>query len=144
MRLSDLHLRTKESAPKTWLDDFEFHVTKLQEQENKFNEEEARIREESTERGRAQVPNMVLKSMHKDLVKLNYDPYDIKSILHPIDFLVFNGMNKDEMKDIVLLAKQTLNPYLQEIHKKIAAVIENKSYDWKVMRVTHEGEVKIE
>jgi hypothetical protein len=44
----------------------------------------------------------------------------------------------------VLLAKQTLNPYLQEIHKKIAAVIENKSYDWKVMRVTHEGEVKIE
>lgn len=144
MRLSDLHLRTRDTAPKTWLDDYELHISKLQEEETKFNAEEVRIREEAIERGRAQVPKLVEKSMHKNLLKLRYDPYDIKSVLHPIDFVVFDGMSKDKMQDIILLSRDTVNQYLKDMHKRIEKAIVTKSYDWKVIRVTHEGEVKIE
>src|SRR5574338_533268 len=73
-RLSDLQLRSKEKAPRTWLDDYDITSQKLQEQENEFEEKESGIREKAAERGRAQVPEMVRKSMDNQFAKLSYDP----------------------------------------------------------------------
>lgn len=143
-RLSDLRLHAKEKIVKTWLDDFESDVKQLQQLEEKFDEEEKEIREKAAERGRAQVPKIVRKSMVKEFAKLKYDPYDIKAILHPIEFVVFDGMNNDSMNNVVLLAKRSSNPYLQDLQKKIANVVEKKQYDWKVIRVSTDGAVDIE
>ncbi len=142
-RLSDLRLKSKEQVVKTWLDDFELNIQQIQQQEIKFQGEEREIREKAAERGRAQVPKIVRKSMIKEFAKLKYDPYDIKAILHPIEFIVFDGMNKDEMNNVVLLAKQSSNPYLQAMQKKISTTIEEKKYDWKVLRVGLDGEIEI-
>lgn len=142
-RLSDLRLQTKEKITKTWLDEFEFNVKQLQQLEEKFEEEEKEIREKAAERGRAQVPEIVRKSMTEEFSKLKYDPYDIKAILHPVEFIVFDGMNTESMKNVVLLAKQSTNPHLQDLQKKIATVIENKQYDWKVIRVSTDGTIDI-
>jgi predicted Holliday junction resolvase-like endonuclease len=143
-RLSDLHLRSKDKAPKTWLDDFESNVQKISEQESEFEEKEGEIREKAAERGRAQVPEMVRKSMDGQFAKLRYDPYDIKAILHPVEFVIFNGMNSGNLKDIVLLSRSSTNQYLQNLQKTAARVIEEKLYDWKVARVSSEGDVEFE
>ena len=81
--------------------------------------------------------------MTKEFAKLKYDPYDIKAILHPIEFIVFDGMNKEEMNNVVLLAKKSSNPYLQEIQKRISRTVEDKKYDWKVLRAGLDGEIEI-
>lgn len=143
-RVSDLRLRTREKIVKTWLDDFESNVKQLQQQEEKFEEEEKEIREKAAERGRAQVPKIVKKSMVKEFAKLKYDPYDIKAILHPIEFVVFDGMNNESMNNVVLLAKRSTNPHLQDLQKKIANVVDKKQYDWKVIRVSTDGTIDIE
>ena len=142
-RLSDLRLKSKEKIVKTWLDDFELSIQQLQQQEKKFQGEEKEIREKAAERGRAQVPKIVRKSMTKEFAKLKYDPYDIKAILHPIEFIVFDGMNKEEMNSVVLLAKRSSNPHLQEMQKKISSTIKGKKYDWKVLRVGLDGNIEI-
>lgn len=142
-RLSDLRLKSKEKIIKTWLDDFESNIQQIQQQEAKFRGEEREIREKATERGRAQVPKIVRKSMIKEFSRLKYDPYDIKAILHPIEFIVFDGMNKEEMNNVVLLAKQSTNPYLQAMQKRISSTIEEKKYDWKVLRAGLDGEIEI-
>jgi predicted Holliday junction resolvase-like endonuclease len=142
-RLSDLRLKSKEKIVKTWLDDFESNIQQLQRQEEKFQGEEKEIREKAAERGRAQVPKIVRKSMIKEFAKLKYDPYDIKAILHPIEFIVFDGMNKGEMNNVVLLAKQSSNPHLQAIQRKISSTIDEKKYDWKVLRAGVNGEIEI-
>lgn len=142
-RLSDLRLHSQEKITKTWLDDFESNIKQLQQQEEKFKEEEKEIREKAAERGRAQVPKIVRKSMVKEFAKLKYDPYDIKAILHPVEFVVFDGMNSESMKNVVLLAKQSTNPHLQDLQKKIASTVEDKKYDWKVIRVSTDGDIEI-
>ena len=144
MRLSDLHLKAKTPAPKTWLDRYESRIDTIEKREDLFDQQKSKIREKATERGRAKVPILVKKSMSKQFTKLNYDPYDIKAILHPIDFVVFNGMNKDAMKDVVLLSRKTSNSYLDALHKGIEKAVNEKSYDWKVVRVSAEGDVKYE
>ena len=143
-RLSDLHLRSKDKAPKTWLDDYEFNVQKINEQQSEFEEKEGEIREKAAERGRAQVPEIVRKSMDTQFAKLSYDPYDIKPLLHPVEFVIFNGMNSGNLNDIVLLSRLSTNQYLQNLQKSVAKVIEEKLYDWKVARVSLDGNVEFE
>lgn len=144
VRLSDLQLRAKGKAPRTWLDDYQVDVEKADEIESKFEEEKEKIKEEARERGRAQVPELVRQSLDDKFAKLHYNPYDIKALLHPIDFVVFDGMTDEEMKNVVLLAKSTTNQYLQTIHNNIARTVEDKNYDWKVVRVSQDGQVEIE
>ena len=144
LRFSDLHLRSKDKAPKTWLDDYEFTVQKVREQESEFAEKEGEIREKAAERGRAQVPEIVRKSMDTQFTKLSYDPYDIKPLLHPVEFVVFDGMNKGSLNSIVLLSRLSMNPNLQNLQKAVARAVEDKLYDWKVARVSLDGDVEFE
>lgn len=144
MRLSDLHLRSEGEAEKTWLDKYDSKIDTFEIKEKEFDEEEEEIREKARSRGRAKVPALIRKSMDEKFAKLNYDPYDIKALLHPIDFVVFDGMNKDEMKNVVLMSKRTTNPNLLQLHQGIAHAVGDKAYDWKVVRVSEDGQVEYE
>lgn len=141
MRVSDLKIISKEKTTKTWLDILEEKEKKIDRKEEKFAEEENRIREESRKRGREQVPKMINRSLNKNFSKLKYDPYDVKAILHPIDFVAFQGMNNGQVENVTLLSNKTANPYLQNLHRAIAEAIKTKSYDWKVLHVAEDGEV---
>ena len=144
MRLSDLHLRAKTPSPKTWLDERDVKILELQKLEDTFAEKEDEIRKKSVERGRAQVPKIIKKSMNKQFAKLNYDPYDIKPILHPVDFIVYNGMNADNLKDVTFLARITDNDYLKKLHSSIKKAVDAKNYEWSVARVAYDGGISFE
>ena len=144
MRLSDLHLRSEGEAEKTWLDKYDSKIDTFEIKEKEFDEEEEEIREKARSRGRAKVPALIRKSMDEKFAKLNYDPYDIKALLHPIDFVVFDGMNKDKMKNVVLMSKGTTNLNLLKLHQGIARAVGDKAYDWKVVRVSEDGQVEYE
>lgn len=142
MRVSDLKLHSKEKTEKTWLDEFNAKEKKIDSQEEKFEEEESDMRKQAVERGRNQVQKIINQSINKNFAKLKYDPYDVKAILHPIDFVAFNGMNKGQVENVTLLSNKIANPHMQSLHSAIAEAIKTKSYDWKVMRVSQNGEVE--
>ena len=143
-RLSDLRLSSKEKVPKTWLDDYDAAKQKIEDRKADFDEKEGLIRKEAIERGRAQVPKIVKKSMINQFTKLNYDPYDIKPILYPVEFVIFNGMNKGDLKNISLLSRKSKSPIIQNLQENVAEVIDKKKYDWKLLRVSIEGDIAYE
>jgi len=145
MRFSDIGLQYGGKTPKTWLDEYELKISSLDKKERKFDEKESEMRDKATEKGRRQVPIIVKQSFDKDLAKLPFDPYDIKALWHPIDFVVFDGLNeKNQVSDIVFLAKRTKNIELTEIRKTIKKTIDKEQYDWKIARVSTDGKVKVE
>lgn len=141
MRVSDLKLISKEKTEKTWLDTLDTKTKQIDSKEDKFAEEENNIREESRKRGREQVPKLINKSLNKNFLKLKYDPYDVKAILHPVDFVAFKGMNEGQVENVTLLSNKNASPHMQSIHRAIAEAIKTKSYDWKVLHVAEDGEV---
>ena len=143
-KLSDLQLRSVGKAPKTWLDDYDLKLRKTEDQEEKFDKEEEGIREKARARGRAQVPKLVKRTMGSNFAKLAYNPYDIKALLHPVDLVVFDGMTEKEMRDVVFLSRANPSRYLQTLRDGIVTSIKNRNYDWKVVRVTQDGQVEIE
>ncbi len=145
MRLSDLHLQYTGKAPRTWLDKYESEVLSFQEKEALFREKERQIREKSVERGRKQVPPLIRKCLCPEFKALKYDPYDIKPLMHPVDFVVFDGLNEGVgVKNVTFLSRKTSNPDLNMILGSLKKTIQKNGYDWKVARISMEGKVDIE
>lgn len=144
MRLSDLHLRSRGKAPRTWLDSYEDKAERLGDEESKFAKEKKIVQEQARHKGQLTAKKLVKKTMSRDLAKLRFDPYDIKPILHPVDFVIFNGMHEDAVRDILLMSKRTVNPHLARLHRDVESAIKSKSYDWKTVRVSPEGNISSE
>lgn len=144
MRLSDLHLKCLKRAPKTWLDTYEHKLLTLEEKERFFEEKEKEMREKSIERGRKKVPQLIKKCLCPEFKRLKYDPYDIKAIMHPIDFIVFDGLNKEEIRNITFLSRKIQNQEQKMILESIRKTVSKTNYDWKVARITIDGKVNLE
>lgn len=145
LRLSDLHLRYEGKVPRTWLDTHELKAKRLEKKESSFAEKEQALRDAAVERGRAKVPKMICRCIDKDIASFKYNPYDIKALLHPVDFVVFNGLNdKKELEDITFLSRKTENDILNRIRSSLESAIDKERYEWHVARVSIEGKVELE
>ena len=145
VRVSDLHLRTKGKLAKTWLDDYDKKERMLERKEEKFEERAQKLRELAVEKGRKAAQVAFNKAISPKLKALKLDPFDIKPILNPIDFVVFNGMNKsDSVSDIILLSKQIRNPELNQIRQQVRKSIVNNKYEWLVARIDSDGKIVFE
>jgi len=145
MRLSDLHLKYTGKAPKTWLDTYESKTVHLMEKEELFKTQEKELREKSIERGRKKVPKLVEKCLCPEFKKLKYDPYDIKAIMHPVDFIVFDGLNEgQELKSITFLSRKPSNHEQKTIIESIGKTVDKGDYEWKVARITLDAKIRYE
>lgn len=143
-RVSDLNLKSKAKVAKTWLDKYDEESNQLFEEEEKFEEIEAKLRERAVEKGRKTAEKAFQKALCPSLKKLKLNPYDVKPIFNPIDFIAFNGMaTEEEISDIKLLSRETcviLDPIRQQIKKAVASF----NYDWQVARIDKQGNINIE
>lgn len=141
VRVSDLHLQYRDEAPKTWLDKYESKIRELDVKFEEFNEQKSMIRKEAITRGRRRVIDTVNMCIDDSISCLDFDPYDIKSLFSPIDFVVFNGMNHGkELDDIVFLGTKSRD----KIRKSLQKTINDENYDFMIARVTDEGSVNFE
>ncbi|MCW4017765.1 MAG: hypothetical protein NWF00_03675 [Candidatus Bathyarchaeota archaeon] len=144
VRMSDLHLKYSGKSPKTWLDKYELQLFALQEKEEVFEAKEAEMRKKARERGRNKVPLMIRKCLCSEFKKLEYDPYDMKAIMDPVDFVVFDGLNDGKQVRSITLLSKTRNPKTRKITDSIKTTISKGNYNWKVARITTTGKVKFE
>jgi len=144
LRLSDLHLKYVGKAPKTWLDEYESKMLSLQKKVEAFEEKEKEIRDQSIERGRKKVPALVKKCLCTEFANLKYDPYDIKALMYPVDFIVFDGLNTDELRRITFLSRNTASSRQTLMLKSIQQTLNKKDYEWKVSRIDMNGKVEFE
>lgn len=144
-RVSDLQLKSKaEIKEKTWLDEFDIENNKLLAEEQAFEEQKEKLRQTEIEKGRKEAEKVFYKAVCPSLRKLKLNPFDIKPILHPIDFIAFNGMtNEESISDIRLLTREQC-AILDPIRKQIKKVVEAKKYDWQVARIGETGSILLE
>ena len=143
-RFSDLRIISTKKTPETWLDGFEKKITDFQAKEEDFSSKEAAIRKEAAEKARKQLPILIKKSLSDQIASLKFNPYDIKPILYPIDYVIYDGMEKGAIDNVIFLHNKNKNLKMSELHKSIHTTVENEEYDWKVARISREGSLEIE
>jgi len=137
-RFSDLRIISTKKTPKTWLDGFDKKLANLQTKEDDFSSKEAEIRKEAAEKARKQLPKLIKKSLSDQIASLKFNPYDIKPILYPIDYVVYDGMEKGAIENVIFLHNKNKNPKMMELHKSIHTTIKNEAYDWKVATISRD------
>ena len=161
LRLSELHLRSKTPSPRTWLDEYDVKKAVVDEESNlvseKAQEQEeilAEKRNKATQRGRKKVVKTVLNSLDKtSSTKLkNYNPFDVKPVIHPVDFVIFNGdyeakkskYRDNEIKEVIFLSKKSKNSDLLNLQKSVNECVKKKNYDFKLVRISDTGKITFE
>jgi len=144
-RVSDLRLIPKAKIRKTWLDKYEADLRTLSEKAQAFADQAKVLRQEAVEKGRIEAEQAFHKAVCPSIRKLKIDPFDLKPILNPIDFVAFNGMTKnDEISDIVLLTREHPCAYLNPIRGQIRKAVEKNMYEWQVAHIDETGNIKME
>jgi predicted Holliday junction resolvase-like endonuclease len=145
VRVSDLRLKAKGPVIKTWLDEYAVKEQKIAKKEAAFAEEAEKLRELAREKGRKAAEEIFQGAVCPSLRSLSLDPFDVKPILHPIDFIVFKGMTKEEsISDIILLTREHNCPSINPIREQIKTAISNHKYDWQIARISEEGQITLE
>jgi len=117
----------------------------MDKKEEQFKEIESELREAAVEKGRKEAQKVFNKAINADLRKLKLDPYDIKPILNPVDFLVFKDMNSENpISDIVFLSKKIENQNINRLRVQVKKVIEDTHYEWLVARIDNTGQIELE
>jgi len=161
LRLSQLHLRSDVPSQKTWLDEYDLKKIKLGNKEEKISqkeyEQEEVIKEErkkAIQRGRTKVVGIVLNSLHStsSMMLKKYNPFDVKPITHPVDFVIFNGdyeakktnYRKKKIEEVVFFSKKSENSDILNLQKSVDECVKKKNYDFKLVRINNNGNVSFE
>ena len=143
VRVSDLKIKVKGSIEKTWLDDHQAKIIQIKKEEDKFSEIEKETREKAQEKGR-KTAEEVFNKINPIFSNLKIDPYDIKPILHPIDYIVFKGMDKsDSIEEINFFSRSTENEIINTLRSQVQKVIDHKEYEWGVARIKDDGSIEL-
>jgi predicted Holliday junction resolvase-like endonuclease len=141
-RVSDLKLKSKGKIQKTWLDEYEASVRILFEKEQAFDDQAKILRKEAVEKGRIEAEKAFYRAVCPAIRKLKIDPFDLKPILNPIDFVAFKGMTKDEeISDIVLLTREHPCTFLNPIREQIRKAVEKNRYEWQEAHIDESGKI---
>jgi predicted Holliday junction resolvase-like endonuclease len=142
VRISDLKLRTTGKTSRTWRDKYDRDVQKMETMEEKFGEIEEELRALARERGRLAAQKVFNNAISPELKKMKYNPFDVKPVFYPIDFLVFNGMNeKESVDELILLSRQSKSPILNSIRDKIDLAVTQENYGWQEARIDDVGKI---
>ena len=62
-------------------------------------------------------------------------------MFHPVDFLIFNGMKNNEIKDLVLFDRKVKSKEQKNLQKSIENTVSKENYEFVTMQVSEDGEV---
>jgi len=145
VRVSDLHLTAKGKVAPTWLDTFDKKQLAFGRKEDLFEEQEGKLREIAVEKGRKQAQIVINKAISPAFRALKINPYDVKPLLNPVDFLVFKGMEEyKKVSEVTFLSHKYKNKEINITHQQISRVVKAKEYDWQVARIDETGKIEFE
>ena len=161
LRLSQLRLRSDVPAQKTWHDEYDLRKIKLEKKEEKVSQRETlhdvlvrKKKEQAIQRGRKKVVSIVLDSLDPTSSKMlkKYKPFDIKPIIHPVDFVIFNGdyeakktkYRKKSIQEVVFFSKKSENSDMLNLQESVDECVKKKNYDFKIARIANDGSITFE
>lgn len=143
-RLSDCKLYQKKKPEIDWKEELDKEIQRLDNLEEKILEKIEATKEAARTTGRQNADKLVNK-IDKIFSPLKLNCNDCKVIFHPVDFIVFNGMNNNDgdcsIKEILLLDKNNKAGQYLTIQKSIENSIRTKNYEWLTLRVENDGQI---
>jgi predicted Holliday junction resolvase-like endonuclease len=139
-RLSDCKVFLKAKPKHDWKDDLDHESDRLDRVEERLDEREESLREVARTKGRAQAAKLV-KCIDPVFTPRKLNPDDAKVLFHPVDYIVFNGMKADSLKNLLLLDRIAESRERKTIQRSVEKVVSKGHYEWVTITIAEDGTV---
>lgn len=137
-RLSDCDLFLRSTPPRTWLDALEEKETRLAEREDALELRLDDLRDAARGQGRHEARKLVAK-LDRIFSPLRLHADDAKTICHPIDYVVFDGLNSaSTVKRMVLLDREPRSKARETLQASIRLALQRGNVEWNELHVSDE------
>jgi predicted Holliday junction resolvase-like endonuclease len=150
LRVAELSLRYTGKFERTVLDELRQHERRLERKKetldrqlDRFDAKEDALRMAAAERGRKRMKRLIRK-IDPSMSRLKYDPQDIKVIAHPVDLIVFDGLNSGDsrIKNIIFIARSKPKTY-RGLRRSVARALEKGKFLWETVQVRVDGTMEV-
>lgn len=98
-------------------------------------EQEATVRADAIRRSSSVVIGRVTEHLAPYMSVFPYNPKDARFLGTPVDLIVFDGMNEDDLRDIVFLEVKSASASLSTRERRIRDAILQKRVQWRELHV---------
>jgi predicted Holliday junction resolvase-like endonuclease len=150
LRVAELSLRYTGKFEGTILDEVRQQEKRLEKKQealdrnlDRFEEKEDALRKTAAERGRNRMKRLIRK-IDPSMSKLKYDPQDIKVIAHPVDLIVFDGLNSggNQIRNIIFVSRSRAKSS-KGVRRSLARALEKGKFIWETVQVGIDGTVEV-
>lgn len=101
--------------------------------------EEDAIRQDAVKRSQSVIVGKVTEHLVPFLPEFPWNPKDARFIGSPIDFLVFDGLDEGQLRDVFFVEVKTASSSLTAREKQIREAVEGRRIGWREIRIDHEA-----
>ena len=143
-RLSDCRIFLKKKPILDWMDKIDLESERIDKLEQRLKQKKKQLQAKASKEGR-RLAQLTVRKIDSIFTPRKLNPDDAKVIFHPIDYVVFNGMNTaTSLKNIVFLDRKAKQSEHKRIQKSIERIIDREKYEWQTLRVLRDGKIKVE
>lgn len=139
-RLSDTTLYTKTAPPKTVFEKMDDERARLDRQAERFDAREEEIREEARRLGQIEARRR-LRTIAPFFVARKIDPHDVKLLFHPVEYVVFRGMQTDRCASVDFIDHPARSRERERIQRSLDHAIRAGNLEWQTFRIGDDGRV---
>lgn len=92
-------------------------------------------RRDAVKRSRSVLSGLISEQLAPYLPDFPYNPSEMRFLGKPIDFLVFKGLDKGVVDEVVFVEVKTNTSSLSKVEKSLKSAIENKKVNWYEYRL---------
>jgi predicted Holliday junction resolvase-like endonuclease len=123
------------------MDRVETETERLETSEERLNGIEHGLREKAREKGR-RLAHRAIKRIDPVFGPRNLNADDAKVLFHPVDFVVFKGLNsQSRIKELIFLDRESNSTEARRLQRSIEKTIEQGKYEWLTIRVSDDGKI---
>lgn len=141
-RLAEIRVSYRAKYVKDWLDRVDDQTTSWEEKQSELKEMQKELKQKYIDKARRTILPEKLRAASPLYLKQRVQPEDIKVVLHPLDFIGFDGLITNEnLQRIVLLDSESNKPFRGAVQDSIKKVVDDAKYDWSVLRIDEDGKI---
>jgi predicted Holliday junction resolvase-like endonuclease len=144
VRLSDARISYQLKYADDWLDRIERSEERVGRQIESFEERRKELRDRSVARARQRILPQLLRKVVPAVSSLKLSPMDVKTIMDPVGYVVFDGLNSARgCRRILFLDTEEASRERQRIRESIGRAIRRGDMGWTTVQIGQDGTIEV-
>jgi predicted Holliday junction resolvase-like endonuclease len=118
--------------PKSIVDALRSAERRLDRAEEELSAIEGALRESAAKAG-LRTTKKLLKKIDPVFTGAGYDPQDVKVIFDPVTYVIFDGLAKDNIRKVALLATPAEDTATERVHRSIDQAVKSGNFAFKTL-----------